>query len=55
MPKVLFQLYIDIEQFNYIKGLSDETGWSRAAIVREMVDYYKKVKEKEEEQTSPAN
>jgi predicted DNA-binding protein len=37
MPKVLFQLYIDVKQFEYIKKLSEETGRSRAAIVRDLI------------------
>jgi len=37
MPKVLFQLYIDVRQFEYIKKLSEETGRSRAAIVRDLI------------------
>lgn len=37
MPKVLFQLYLDVEQFEYIKRLSEETDRPRAAIVRDMV------------------
>ena len=46
MPKMLFQLYIDVRQFEYIKKLSEETGRSRAAIVRDMI---KKEMKKEKE------
>jgi predicted DNA-binding protein len=46
MPKVLFQLYIDVRQFEYIKKLSEETGRSRAAIVRDLI---KKEMKKEKE------
>ena len=46
MPKVLFQLYIDVKQFEYIKKLSEETGRSRAAIVRDLI---KKEMKKEKE------
>lgn len=42
MPKVLFQLYIDTTQFDYIKKKSKETGRARAALVREMIDEYRK-------------
>jgi hypothetical protein len=38
MPKMLFQLYIDIRQFEYIKKLSEETGRSRASLVRDMIE-----------------
>lgn len=37
MPKVLFQLYLDIEQFHYIEKKAKEMGCSRAALVREMI------------------
>ncbi len=40
--KVMFQLYLELRQLNYIEKLSKETGRSRASIVREMIDYYKK-------------
>lgn len=46
MPKVLFQLYIDVKQFEYIKKLSEKTGRSRAAIVRDLI---KKEMKKEKE------
>jgi predicted DNA-binding protein len=46
MPKVLFQLYIDVKQFEYIKKLSEETGRSRAAIIRDLI---KKEMKKEKE------
>ncbi len=45
MPKVLFQLYIDVKQFEYIKKLSEETGRSRAAIIRDLIQ--KQIKEEE--------
>ncbi len=45
MPKVLFQLYIDVEQFEYIKEKAEETGRSRAAIVRDLIQ--KQIKEDE--------
>ena len=45
MPKVLFQLYIDVEQFEYIKEKAEETGRSRAAIVRDLIK--KQIKEDE--------
>lgn len=38
MPKMLFQLYIDVRQFEYIKKLSEETGRSRASLVRDMIE-----------------
>jgi predicted DNA-binding protein len=44
MPKMLFQLYIDVRQFEYIKKLSEETGRSRASLVRDMIEHYKKTK-----------
>ena len=48
MPKMLFQLYIDIRQFEYIKKLSEETGRSRASLVRDMIEKeIKKEMEKE--------
>lgn len=37
MPKVLFQLYIEVEQFQYISKKAKEMGRSRAALVREMI------------------
>jgi len=46
MPKMLFQLYIDIRQFEYIKKLSEETGRSRASLVRDMIE--KEMKEENE-------
>ena len=46
MPKVLFQLYIDVKQFEYIKKLSEETGRSRAAIVRDLIKKEMKKKKK---------
>ncbi len=42
MPKVLFQLYIDTAQYNYLAQKSKEDGRSRAAIVREAISEYKK-------------
>ena len=48
MPKVLFQLYIDVEQFNYIRKLADESGESRASIVRELIRKEMEVKKGEE-------
>jgi predicted DNA-binding protein len=47
MPKMLFQLYIDVRQFEYIKKLSEETGRSRASLVRDMIEHYKKTKKTE--------
>lgn len=48
MPKVLFQLYIDVTHFNYIDKKAKETGRSRAALVREMIEeQIKKNTEKE--------
>lgn len=47
MPKVLFQLYIDVEQFNTIAQKAEETGRSRAAIVREWIDRGKQEEDKE--------
>lgn len=41
MPKVLFQLYINIKQFNYIKKKANDTGKSRAQIAREAIDLYR--------------
>jgi predicted DNA-binding protein len=46
MPKVLFQLYIDVKQFEYIKKLSEETGRSRAAIIRDLIKKEMKKKKK---------
>jgi hypothetical protein len=46
MPKVLFQLYIDVEQFQYVKDKAEEAGRSRAAIVRDLIK--KQMKEEEE-------
>lgn len=37
-PKVLFPLYMEIEQHAYITRKSEETGKPKAAIVREWVD-----------------
>ena len=37
MPKVLFQLYIEVEQFQYVDKKAKEKGRSRAALVREMI------------------
>ncbi len=48
MPKVLFQLYIDVKQFNYICKLAEETGRSRAAIVRDLIKKEMGVKKGEE-------
>ncbi len=42
MPKVLFQIYLDPVQYNYIKKKSEETGRSRAALTREMIDQFRK-------------
>lgn len=50
MPKVLFQLYIDVEQFNYIYKLAEETGRSRAAIVRDLIKKEMEVKKGEEDE-----
>ncbi len=41
MPKILFQLYIDKAQHNYIKKVSEETGRSRASIVRESIELHR--------------
>ena len=47
MPKVLFQLYIDVDQYNYVARKSKETGRSRASIVRELIkESMKQKKEK---------
>jgi predicted DNA-binding protein len=37
MSKVLFQLYIDPDQQDYIAKESEKTGRSRAAIVRDLI------------------
>lgn len=42
MPKVLFQLYIDTKQYDYIVQKAREEGRSRAALVREALDDYRK-------------
>ncbi len=47
MPKVLFQLYLDIDQFKYIQKKSEKTKLSRAAIVREWVEKGMKEEEKQ--------
>ncbi len=49
MNKILFQLYIEPEQYNYIKNKSEETGRSRAAITREIIDKFRE-EEKESSQ-----
>ena len=46
MPKVLFPVYIELEQLNYIAKKSKETGRPKAAIVREWIE---KCQQEEEE------
>ena len=48
MRKVLFQLYVDAEQLDYIAKKSEETGRARAAIVRDWIDA--QMKEDQEDQ-----
>lgn len=38
IPKVLFPFYMDVKQFEYLTKKSEETGWSKASIMREWVD-----------------
>ena len=47
MPKVLFQLYIDVKQFEFVKEESQKTGKSRAQIVREIIEKERKEKANE--------
>lgn len=42
MPKMLFQLYIDPSQYDYIVKKAREEGKSRAALVRDAIKEYKK-------------
>ena len=44
MPKVLFQMYIDKKQIDFIAKESYDTGKSRARIVRDAIDDYRKNK-----------
>jgi hypothetical protein len=37
IAKKLFQLYLDEDQVEYIRKLADESGESRASIVRELI------------------
>ena len=46
MPKMLFQLYIDVEQFNHIEQKAKETGRSRASIVREYIEWAREKEKK---------
>ena len=39
MPKVLFGLYLDIEQYEHISREAARLQRSRASIVREMIDH----------------
>ena len=42
MPKILFQLYIDIDQFDYVAEKAKKTDRSRASIVREAIEQMRK-------------
>ncbi len=43
MPKVLFQLYIEVEQHEYITKKSEALDISRAAFVRELIQKEMKI------------
>ncbi len=45
MPKVIFPLYIEVEQLEYINKKSRETGRPKAAIVREWIERCKREEE----------
>ena len=42
MPKKLIQVYVDDNQYHYIAKKAEETKRSRASIIREAIDDYKK-------------
>jgi len=50
MPKVLFQMYIDKKQRDYIMKKSEDTGKSRALIIREVINDYMRKELKEDEE-----
>lgn len=41
-PKLLFQAYIHADQYSWIREFSEKTGRSRASIVRDAIDLYRK-------------
>jgi len=48
MRKVLFNLYLDPDEFDFIAMKSAKTGKPRAAIVRDLVKQYRKEEQKKE-------
>lgn len=48
MAKVLFQIYIEPEQRDYLEKLAKESGRSRASFIREMIDILITNEKKEE-------
>ena len=55
MPKILFQAYINIDQYNWIVEKSKKTGRSRASIVRDAIESYRESKEKRNENEKKKN
>lgn len=37
MPKMLFQLYLDSDQREFVIQQAEKTGWSRAEVVRDLI------------------
>jgi len=42
MQKKLFQLYIDIDQYEYVKEKANKTGRSRAGVVRDIIEAHRR-------------
>jgi len=38
LKKILFQLYLDPEQVEFVKEKSRALGWSRAGVVRHLIE-----------------
>ncbi len=48
-PKVLFPVYIDVEQHEYISRKAEDTGRPKAAIVREWIEKCQREEEEKQE------
>jgi len=46
-PRVMFQLYLDPAQYEYIVGKAEKTKRSRASILREIIDRYLELEREE--------
>ena len=49
MTKLLFQAYIEPAQFNWLTKKAKELKRSKASIVREAIQFYKREEEKKKE------